>query len=297
MKKTLSLLSIAALVLAGCQAKMETTAQAPANLVEAATQVEFTPEAPVESEATSKPHYVSTQAESATLKIKFVLDGKIPEAKNIDGSRDPYCADKEIPNEKMVIGENGEIANLAIYLDTRKTKIDLPEIAVEDKKPVLDNKDCIFVPHVVTARPGQTIIVKNSDETGHNANFSFFNNAAVNFLVPANSQKELELKADEPAPIPVECNVHPWMKAYLIVTEHPFVGVTNAAGELIVKDLPVGEVTFKVWHENAVKSLDEATVGGKKEKWSRGRMEIELKPGVNDLGTVKLSADLFKPVN
>ncbi|MFN3193484.1 MAG: methylamine utilization protein [Aureliella sp.] len=296
MKKTLSLLSIAALILAGCQAKMETTAQATPEVVEATKPVQLATETQVEP-TSPKVHYVAAPAELATLKIKFVLDGKAPEAKNIDGSRDPYCADKEIPNEKMVIGEKGEIANLAIYLDTRKTKIDLPEIAVADEKHVLDNKGCIFTPHVIKARPGQTILVKNSDETGHNANFSFFNNAAVNFLVPANGEKELELKADEPAPIPVECNVHPWMKAFLIVTEHPYVGVTNADGELIVKDLPVGEVTFKVWHENAVKSIDEATVGGKKEKWSRGRMEIDLKPGVNDLGTVTLSADLFKPVD
>ncbi|MEM8732736.1 MAG: methylamine utilization protein [Planctomycetota bacterium] len=294
MNKALSLLSIAALGAIGCQAKVEMTARTPTELTEAVGHVKLAPETEARN---PKVHFVTTQSESATLKMKFVLDGKISQAKNIDGALDPICADKKIPNETMVIGENGEIANLAVYLDARRTKVDLPNIAVEKKKHVLDNKGCIFVPHIIVARPGQSIIVKNSDETGHSAYFGFLKNLHSTPVVPANNEKEILLRTDEPAPIPVECNVHPWMKAYLIVKDHPFVGVTNAEGELVIENLPVGEVTFKVWHENSVKSVDEATVDGKKEKWSRGRMEIDLKAGVNDLGTVKLSADLFKPVD
>ena len=237
---------------------------------------------------------VHTSAGTATLKAKFVLDGKPPQPSLIDGSRDPFCAELKIFSENMVVGKGGEIQNLALYVDARRTKADLPDVPVADKGHVLDNLGCKFEPHVIAARPGQKVIVTNSDNTGHNANFSFFNNDAVNFLVPAGGEKELELKADEPAPIPVECNVHPWMKAFLIVTEHPFVGVTGENGELTIENLPVGEVTFKVWHENAEKSIDEGTVGGKTEKWSRGRMEIELKPGLNDLGTITLSSELFK---
>jgi plastocyanin len=288
MKKYLGLMSVIGLLFTGCAPESDTTAQSMPT-----TEVGQLADGNVVAAKPEVARYVATQANAATLKAKFVLVGDAPPPEKIDGSRDPFCAELEIVSDAMVIGAGGEIKNLALYLDARRTDADLPEIPVEEKSFKLDNKNCMFEPHVIAARPGQSILVTNSDETGHNANFNFFNNDAVNFLIPAGGEKELELKADEPAPIPVECNIHPWMKAFVIVTEHPFVGVSDEAGEITIENLPVGEVTFKVWHENAKRSIDEATVGGKTEKWSRGRMEIELKPGVNDLGTIEIDRALF----
>lgn len=211
---------------------------------------------------------VQATAKTATLKAKFVLDGAVPSPSKIDGSRDPFCADKEILTESMVVSDKGEISNVAVYLYTRRMKVELPDIPAAKQEHVLDNQNCAFVPHILAARPGQSILVKNSDQTGHNANFGFFANDGVNFLIPAGGEKSLELKAEEPAPIPVECNVHPWMKAYLIITDHPFVGISDAKGELTIENLPVGELTFKIWHENQDGSIDEAMVNGKKEELS-----------------------------
>ncbi len=239
---------------------------------------------------------VAAPVDSATLKVKFVYAGKPPAREKIDGSKDPFCGELEILSEKMVVGPEGGIQNLALYMDVRRSDAEVPEAMLKASPAtvVLDNRGCVFVPHVIKVRPGQTIEVKNSDGTGHNANFSFFNNQSVNFLIPAGGAQKLEITAEEPAPIPVECNVHPWMKAYVIVTEHPYVGVTNEKGELEISDLPVGKVTFKIWHENSDGSIDEGMVNGEKQRWSRGRMEIDLKPGVNDLGTITLGPDMFK---
>ena len=289
MKKVLCFLALASLGLAGCsklqQTEMAVVPSAAAPVVEADQEV-AKPEKAV--------RFVSAPADTATLKVKFVLDGDAPKREEIDGSRDPFCADLEILSEKMVIGKDGEIQNLVMYLDARKTKVDLPDIPVPDAKPVLDNKGCIFVPHVFAVRTGQTVIVKNSDEAGHNANFNFFNNPSKNFLVPAGGSKELEIKQSEPVPIPVDCNIHPWMKSHIIVMDHPYVGISNEKGELEIKDLPVGEVAFKIWHENSDRSLEKGELNGKSEKWSRGVMKVELKPGMNDLGTIKFKAGSFK---
>lgn len=302
MKKLFGLTALAGLLMVGCAQPSSTntansTAPEPAEQI-AKAGIETPASLNVDTAAeVSKPvhRFVSTQADTATLKAKFVVKGEVEDAEKIDGSRDPFCAALDIFSEKMVVGEGGAVRNLALYLDTRRTKIDLPEVAVDkDAKIVLDNKGCVFNPHMIVARPGQSITVTNSDGCGHNANFNFLVNPGVNFLIPAGGEKAMELKAAEPAPIPVDCNIHPWMRAYLIVTDHPYVGVTNEKGELEIANLPVGEVTFKVWHENSEKSIDEGMVNGKKEKWSRGRMEIELKPGVNDLGTITIDAGLFK---
>ncbi len=239
---------------------------------------------------------VLADAKSATLRAKFVYDGAAPARTKVDSSKDPFCAQIDILSESMLVGEDGGLQNLVLMFDTKRSKAKVP---AEFAKPVdgtvkLDNNGCVFVPHVLFAQVGQTIEVHNSDQTGHNANFGFFNNPAQNFLIPVGGAKDIKLVADEATLMPVECNIHPWMKGYVIVQEHPYVGISDEAGQIEIANLPVGNVTFLVRHENADGSIDEGIVDGKKQKWSRGRMEIELQPGVNDLGTIKLSPDKFK---
>jgi len=240
-----------------------------------------------------KVKYVAQTKKWGTLRAKFIVDGKVAEPTKVNAAADPVCAAFGVMTENLIVGKDGALKNLAIYIDKKSKVKDIhPSLQKPAAAPVvLDNKNCVFVPHVLVVHPGQTIMVKNTDTTGHNANFNFFNNTAVNFLIPSGGMKDLKIEKDEPAPIPVECNVHPWMKAHLIIPEHPCVGISGEDGVLEITNLPVGQVTFRVWHE--LGTIDEATVAGKKEKWSRGRMEVEIKEGVNDLGTIKISVDKF----
>jgi plastocyanin len=261
-----------------------------------AVAIEVTEEAAPAVEAPAEPMkvvYVAQTKKWGTLRAKFVVDGKVAEPTKVNAAADPVCAALPIMTENLIVGKDGALKNLAISIDKKSKSKDIhPSLEKPSETPlVLDNKNCAFIPHVLVVHPGQTITVKNSDTTGHNANFNFFNNQAVNFLVPAGGSKDLKIEQNEPAPIPVECNVHPWMRAHLIVPEHPCVGISGEDGVLEIANLPVGEVTLRVWHE--LGTIDEATVGGKKEKWSRGRMEIVIKEGVNDLGTIKIAAEKF----
>jgi plastocyanin len=239
--------------------------------------------------------------DTATLRMKIVVDGAVADRSEVKPVADPICAENKILSDKILVGPKGELSNLAIIFDEEKSKLKVPEglqKAAATGKLQLDNNKCMFAPKVVIARPGQTIDVKNSDQTGHNANFQFLKNKAQNFLIPAGQTREYVLAPDlvEPTAMPVNCDVHPWMKAFVIVKNHPYVGVTNAEGVLEIKDLPVGkDAIFRVWHE-AAGPIDQLTVGGKAQKLSRGnRWEMELKPGINDLGEVKIDAKLLKP--
>ena len=245
-------------------------------------------------DSASKVKYVTQAKKWGTLKAKFVVEGNVPEPTKVNAAADPFCAAFPIMTDSLIVGKDGALKNVALFMDKKsKTKDIHPSLEKPAEAPiVLDNKNCVFVPHVLFARPGETIKVTNSDKTGHNANFNFFNNQAVNFLVPAGGAKDLKIETDEPAPIPVECNVHPWMRAHLIVLEHPAVGISNEEGVLEIENLPVGSVTLRAWHE--VGKLDEVTINGKKVKWSRGRMDIDIKEGMNDLGTITIAADKFK---
>lgn len=239
--------------------------------------------------------------ETATLRLKIVVDGKVAQPAEVAPVNDPICAKEKIFSDRLLVGAKGELSNLALIFDEEKSGLKVPASALQAPaaKHVLDNNKCLFNPKIIIARPGHTIDVKNSDQTGHNANFQFLKNAPKNFLIPAGQSRAYVLAADlvEPTAMPVNCDVHSWMKAFVIVKSHPYVGVSNADGVIEIKDLPVGkEAIFRVWHE-AAGPIDQLTVGGKPQKLSRGnRWEMELKPGLNDLGEVKIDTKLLKPL-
>lgn len=237
-------------------------------------------------------------AEWATLKVKVVYDGKAPELKPLDGSKEPFCAPLPLPDQRMVVGKDGGLANVAFIMDMRKSEAtDIhPDLAKPPAKAVVvDNNGCLFTPRMAFVQTGQTVVVTNSDQCGHNAKLDPFSNDPVNQVVPIGGKIELVFNdAERSNTTEIACTIHPWMKAHLIIRDHPYVGISDEDGVLTIENLPVGEVTFKIVHENMDKSIDEGKLNGKAEKWSRGYIELDLKPGMNDLGTITLDPSLFK---
>lgn len=247
----------------------------------------------------------SFAADWSELQITFVYDAaKAPERKKVDMSKDPNCValHKVAPlSEELIVEETSKgIKNIVLYPDTKKSGLEAADTHPDLKEApaaatlVLDNVKCVFEPHILPLRSGQSLTVKNSDAVGHNANFNFFVNQAVNVTIPSNGQKDVKTTKPEKAPIPVECNIHPWMKAHVIVFEHPYTGVSDDKGVLKIEKLPAGKpITFKVWHESQNKSIESVNFGGKDVQWKKGNFEITLKPGVNDLGVVKIKPEGF----
>ncbi len=235
-------------------------------------------------------------AQFADVKATFVLKGKAPEPAKLQGN-DPVCGAFNMVSESLVVNkENNGIRYLALFPDAKSfdaSKADPKVTAPIEKEPLLDNIECRFAPHLLVVKSGQTVTIKNSDKTGHNANFSFINNPPKNQQIPAGGQITMKVDAAEPAPIPVSCGSHSWMKSHVIVLDHPFVGTTNEKGELEIKGLPAGKINMKIWHESG--KFKEVNVGGKALPVKRGAFEIELKPGMNDLGKIELDVADFKP--
>ncbi|MFM7928939.1 MAG: hypothetical protein ACKO9Q_14610, partial [Pirellula sp.] len=184
--------------------------------------------------------------EWADVTIKFVLDGASPAGAAINAQADAFCAKQQIPTERLVVdGSSKGIANMVFMIDGKQTKLAGDQIhpslkEVPATKPVLDNVNCRFIPHILPVRVGQTVEVKNSDSTSHNAKFVFFNNDEWNQVIPTGGSKTLQIKKAESGPSKVECNIHPWMVAYHIVTDHPYVGISNEKGEIKIEKLPAG---------------------------------------------------------
>lgn len=229
-----------------------------------------------------------------TLKGRFVFGGNAPAAPALTVDKDvEVCGKHKLVSEEVVVGDNKGVANVVVFVRDKKVKVK-PELeaAAKTAKPVLDNLNCRFEPHVLFVQVGQELTIKNSDPVGHNSNIATVKNAPSNNLIPASGQVTTKFTADEAVPAQVTCNIHPWMKGWIVVRDNPYATVSSADGSFEIADLPAGEVELQFWHEKAG-YIGEMTVGGKPEKVSKGRKKMKVAAGENDLGEIVLDAKLF----
>ncbi|MCG8653124.1 MAG: methylamine utilization protein, partial [Pirellulales bacterium] len=167
---------------------------------------------------------VAVGAETGDLKIRFEYAGAAVEPSALNINKDAeFCGKTKLVNEKLLVNkENKGIKNVVVYVYTGRGGSKLKKVDPVNATHELANDKCRFEPRVVIAQSGDKLKVTNPDAVGHNANFSFFNNKAVNVTIPAGEHKIVDVDKNEPAPIPVECNIHPWMRAYVVVLDHPF---------------------------------------------------------------------------
>jgi len=170
---------------------------------------------------------------------------------------------------------------------TRKVKIH-PDLASSVKPRVMfDNHQCRFEPHILVYwKDRQKLVLHNSDPIAHNVNIQPFGDKGINPVIATGKEVEHLLKRSQSIPIPVTCNLHPWMKGYILPRDNPYAVVTDKKGAFKIEKLPTGELEFQVWHEKAgYLALPE---------WKRGRFKMTIKKGINDLGEIKVDPRLFK---
>ena len=234
-------------------------------------------------------------AEWASLKGRFVFDGTPPAPVEITADKDvEVCGKHKLVNEELVVSDDKGIANVVLFVRSKGVSVH-PDLVDGSKADpvVLDNKDCRFQPHVGFVQTGQTLTIKNSDTVGHNSNIATMKNSPSNSLVPSNGSSDVTFSRDEAIPASVTCNIHPWMKAYLVIRPNPYGGVSEADGSFEIENLPVGEeLEFQLWHEKGG-YLDEFTLGGKKASAKRGRIDFTVEEGGTDLGDIVVDAKMF----
>jgi plastocyanin len=237
----------------------------------------------------------SHAAEWASLKGRFVFDGDPPAATEITADKDvEVCGKHKLVNEELVVSDGKGIANVVLFVRSKGVTVhpDLEDGSKLDPL-VLDNKDCRFQPHVGFVQTGQTLTIKNSDPVGHNSNIATMKNSPSNSLVPSNGSSDVTFSRDEAIPASVTCNIHPWMKAYLVIRPNPYGVVTGADGSFEIENLPVGEeLEFQLWHEKGG-YLDEFTLDGKKTAAKRGRIDFTVEEGGTDLGDIVVDGKVF----
>jgi plastocyanin len=115
---------------------------------------------------------------------------------------------------------------------------------------VIDQPCCMFEPHVIAARVGDTVVVKNTAPIAHNFFWISANNGELNQTIPANGQFRFPAPlVAESVPISFKCTIHPWMSGYLRIFDHPYYAVTDDTGAFVIKNAPAGNYRIVYWHE------------------------------------------------
>ena len=191
------------------------------------------------------------------------LDGPAPHQKPIDMSKDPSCAQTSSGNqattENVIVGANGGMANVVVYISQGLTG---NEAGTASQSVTIDQKGCQYVPHVVAMNVGQHLTVLNSDKTAHNIHpqpTPGGGNAQWNKSQTAGSAPIDVVWSNEEIAIPVKCNIHPWMHAYIAVVKGPF-GLSNDSGSFRLDNVPPGTYTLTAWQETYGTQTQKVTV-------------------------------------
>src|SRR5262245_13584530 len=232
---------------------------------------------------------VSHAEDWGNLKGRFLFNGKAPPPEKLNINKDQDFCGKPPPlvDESLVVSDKGELANVVIWVrGPRDVKVH-PDYAKTANDPaVIDNNRCRFEPHVLGMRTSQPLEIRNSDKVGHNTNAGL-TDGAFNVIIAEGETSKKAAKSPEIAPVTIQCNIHSWMKGWLLVRPDPYFAVSDKDGKFEIKNLPAGtELEFAVWHEKPG-WLKSAKIGDKTTD-QRGRFKYTVKPGDNDLGDIKL---------
>jgi len=193
------------------------------------------------------------------------FDGKVPVAKTISMGADPVCV-KEHPSpvlaQEVMADAKGDLQNVIVFVSDGlgDRTFDPPS-----QPAVVEQKGCMYQPHVLAVRANQPLELVNDDSTSHNIHPVPANNREWNKAEPPGSKME-EAFAREEVAIPVKCNVHPWMRGYIAVFKHPYFAVTGKDGAFDLSNLPPGTYTIKAWHEKLGTATQTVTIGANETK-------------------------------
>ncbi len=211
--------------------------------------VEVAPAAP-DSSANTTSDDASAPAGGVALRGRVILDGTPPERRVINMTKDPACiklhGSATVLDESVMVEKGGGVRNVFVYVRRGAAKADYP---LPKEPAVLSQDGCMYRPRVQGMRVGQTLRVINGDPLTHNVRSFPVRNRAFNFGQPPDSgARERVFDAPE-REIEIQCDIHPWMHAYLFVMEHPYFAVTSADGTYAIEGVPPGKYTLAVWHE------------------------------------------------
>jgi hypothetical protein len=218
---------------------------------------------PTQTPAASEPKAAAPAAAPAAagtagVNGKISYEGAPPTVEKVKVSADQKCAamHKDGLERSPFHVKDGALSDVLVYVKSGvKGSYPAPADPV-----VLDQKGCDYTPHVLAMRAGQPLKIRNSDDTLHNIHPRPQQNAEFNIGQPRQGMESTKNFEKPEIMIPVGCDVHPWMRAYISVFDHPFYAVTGEDGAFALKGLPAGEYEVEAHHGKLKSQVQKVTV-------------------------------------
>jgi plastocyanin len=199
-------------------------------------------------------------ASAGIVKGTIRFTGKKPGRKAIDMSGDPACVEAHHGkpfDESVMVNSNGTLANVFVYI---KSGLEGKTFATPSAPVKMDQQGCWFQPRVIGIQTGQVLQVANDDPVTHNIHPIAQINREWNHSQGA-GEPPIERKFSRPEiMIPVKCNIHSWMRAYIGVVDHPYFAVTGADGSFELSNVPPGDYVLEAWQEKLGTQEQKVTV-------------------------------------
>jgi len=209
---------------------------------------------------------VTGHADAANIRGVVVMTGTVV-PKKLPVTIDQYVCGKEKVGEDLAVGPQGGVKNVVVWLQTPPPGATWPSAPV---KVEMDQKSCTFAPRVVLVPAGGTVEFLNSDRLLHNLHSASRENPTFNRTQPRG--RVIPVTFSKPEFVQVNCDLHSWMRAWVVVADHPYYALSNDAGEFVLPNVPPGKYVLQIWQETlGIKSRD-VTVGA-----DDARVTVELK--------------------
>jgi plastocyanin len=181
---------------------------------------------------------------TATIKGVVNFTGKAPEMKVPKKRKDAeFCKTKEV-KYNAVVANGGKLQDTFVRIANDSVKGDYKAPSTHG---VIDQVDCMYTPRIQGVVAGQELDIKNGDGTLHNVHTFKGTETWFNQAQPKGSpaiSKELE----DTKVIKFTCDVHPWMRGFVVVSSHPFFAVSGADGSFTIEKVPAGKYDLEAWH-------------------------------------------------
>jgi plastocyanin len=210
----------------------------------------------------------ATNVSATTIKGNVRYAGTRVEKKTFPVTIDQYLCGKEKEAGDLVLSSANGIRNVVVSLHGVPAGSKAPVNPVPAK---MDQKQCVFVPRVVVIPVGGTVEFLNSDRLLHNVRGGGKENPPFNRAQP--HARTIAIGFKSPEVLRVDCDLHSWMRGWIVVAEHPFYSVTNEEGEFVFENVPPGKYKLQAWQEILGRVNQEVTVAGEGTQTVTVRME------------------------
>jgi hypothetical protein len=190
--------------------------------------------------------YTAAFAGSIIGEVRFTDDP--PAMPTVKVSKDQDYCGETLPNETYLIGLDGALQNVVVFVDISPSKAG----ADPQKDNILNNTGCRYSPRILALQKGERLRVKNNDPKLHIPHSYHEDRTVFNLSLPFKGTAiDATSRIRHTGILKVVCDTHAWMLAYIHVFDHPYFAISDERGMFTISNLPAGTYVLKAWHEDA----------------------------------------------